>query len=77
MPIFSLLSPDCMLNDVWEYTELNRLIDIKKTFDTLEWQFLDSTLKYLNFGPKLSNWISAMYSVVERDDCFKGDLIIS
>ena len=61
-----------MLNDVIaEYTELNKipgimvLIDFEKAFDTLEWQFLHNTLKYLNFGPKLRNWFSVMYSDVE------------
>ena len=45
-----------------EYTELNKipgimvLIDFEKAFDTLE---------YLNFGPKLRNPISVMYSDVE------------
>ena len=60
-----------LLNDVMEYTELNKipgimvLIDFEKAFDTLEWQFLHNTLKYLNFGPNLRNWISVMYSDVE------------
>ena len=54
-----------------EYTEVNKilgimvLIDFEKAFDTLEWQFLHNTLKYLNFGPNLRNWISVMYSDVE------------
>ena len=60
-----------LLNDVMKYTELNKipgimvLIDFEKAFDTLEWQFLHNTLKYLNFGPNLRNWISVMYSDVE------------
>ena len=41
------------------------LIDFEKAFDTLEGQFLHNTLKYLNFGPNLRNWISVMYSDVE------------
>lgn len=39
--------------------------DFEKAFDTLEWHFLHNTLKYLNFGPNLRNWISVMYSDVE------------
>ena len=60
-----------LLNDIMEYTELNKipgimvLIDFEKAFDTLEWQFLHNTLKYLNFGPNLRNWISVMYSDLE------------
>ena len=41
------------------------LIDFEKAFDTLELQFLHNTLKYLNFGPNLRNWISVMYSDAE------------
>jgi len=54
-----------------EYTELKKipgimvLIDFLKAFDTLEWQFLHNTPKYLNFGPNLRNWISVIYSDVE------------
>ena len=53
------------------YTEQNKipgimvLIDFEKAFDTLEWHFLQNTLKYFNFGPNLRNWISVMYSDVE------------
>ena len=60
-----------LLNDIMEYTELNKipgimvLIDFEKAFDTLEWHFLQNTLKYFNFGPNLRNWISVMYSDVE------------
>ena len=62
-----------LLNDIMEYTELNKipgimvLIDFEKAFDTLEWQFLHNTLKYLNFGPNLRNWISVMYSDLEAE----------
>jgi len=59
-----------LLNDIMEYTELNKilgimvLIDFEKAFDTLEWHFLHihNTPKYLNFGLNLRNWISAVYS---------------
>ena len=60
-----------LLNDIMEYTELNKipgimvLIDFEKAFDTLEWHFLQNTLKHFNFGPNLRNWISVMYSDVE------------
>ena len=54
-----------------EYTELNKIpgimviIDFEKAFDTLEWHFLQNTLKYFNFVPNLRNWISVMYSDVQ------------
>ena len=50
-----------LLNDIMEYTELNKipgimvLIDFEKAFDTLEWHFLQNTLKYFNFGSNLRN----------------------
>ena len=53
------------------YTEQNKITgimvlrDFEKVFDTLEWHFLQNTLKYFNFGPNLRNWISVMYSDVE------------
>ena len=43
-----------LLNDIMEYTELNKipgimvLIDFEKAFDTLEWHFLQNTLKYFS-----------------------------
>ena len=54
-----------------EYTELNKipgimiLLDFEMAFDTLEWHFLQNTLKYFNFCPNLRNWISVMHSDVE------------
>ena len=44
-----------LLNDIMEYTELNKIpgimvfIDFEKAIDTLEWRFLQNTLKYFNF----------------------------
>ena len=44
-----------LLNDIMEYTELNKIpgimvfIDLEKAIDTLEWRFLQNTLKYFNF----------------------------
>ena len=60
-----------LLIDIMEYTELNEipgimiLIDFEKAFDTLEWHFLQNTLKYFNFGPSLRSWISVMCSEEE------------
>ena len=63
-----------LLDGIVEYTELNKilgimvLIDFEKAFDTLEWHFLHiyNTPKYLNFGPNLRNWISAVYSRMQN-----------
>ena len=61
-----------------EYTELNEipgimiLIDFEKAFDTLEWHFLQNTLKYFNFGPNLRSWISVMCSEEESGIIYGG-----
>ena len=45
-----------LLNDIMEYTELNKItgimvfIDFEKAIDTLEWRFLQNMLKYFNFA---------------------------
>ena len=60
-----------LLNDLMEFTELNKLpgillfIDFEKAFDTLEWPFIHHALKFLNFGPNICKWISVLYNEVE------------
>ena len=45
-----------LLNDLMEFTHSNKLpgillfIDFAKAFDTLEWPFIQHTLKFFNFG---------------------------
>ena len=59
------------LNDIMEYTEINKiplimvLIDFEKAYDTLEWQFIHNTLKFLTFGPSIRNWISVLYTDID------------
>ena len=37
-------------------------IDFEKAFDTLEWNFIEKTLRYYNFGDSLITWIKLFYN---------------
>jgi exonuclease III len=37
-------------------------LDFAKAFDTLKWDFIFNTLKYLNFGDKYIKWVKLLYS---------------
>ena len=53
-----------LLYDIMKYTEDNNIpgllmtIDFEKAFDTLEFDFIEKTLDYFNFGTTLKKWIS-------------------
>ena len=34
------------------------LLDFKKAFDTIEWDFINNCLKIHNFRPDIQNWFS-------------------
>ena len=36
-------------------------LDFEKAFDTVEWSFIQKTLKHFNFGPSTMNWIRLFY----------------
>jgi hypothetical protein len=46
-----------------EYAEENDipglflLIDFEKAFDSISWNFLNSILKFLNFGESIQKWV--------------------
>ena len=40
-------------------------VDFEKAFDSLEWDFIDNSLKSFNFGPNLIGWISIIYKDVQ------------
>ena len=54
-------------------------LDFEKVFDTVEWTFLQKTLKHFNFGPSIINWIKIFYNNIEScvlnngwsTNCFK------
>ena len=53
-----------------KYTEGNNIpgialfIDFKKAFNTIEWDFINSSLKKFNFGPDIQNWVKILYNNV-------------
>lgn len=37
-------------------------IDVEKAFDRVDWGFMQSTLEEIGLGPKMTNWIKALYN---------------
>ena len=60
---------DCVrtIADVMFYTKQENIggilmaVDFEKAFDSLNWKFLELTLKKFNFGPSLIQWIRTFY----------------
>jgi hypothetical protein len=51
-----------LIYDIMHFTEedipgLLLLLDFEKAFDTISWNFIQSTLNYFNFGPSIKEWI--------------------
>ena len=57
-----------LLNSILSYADVEKspgflfFIDFEKVFDTLEWPFIEKTLKYYNFGDSLILWIKLFYT---------------
>ena len=57
-----------LLNNILSYTDIENIpglllfIDFEKAFDTLEWSFIEKTLKYYNFGDSLVLWTKLFYT---------------
>jgi len=41
------------------------LIDYEKAFDSIEWGFIEKTLKYFQFGEQFIKWIKILYTDIE------------
>jgi len=41
------------------------VIDFRKAFDTVEWDFLIDSLNKFNFGPDFKNWVKIFYKNVK------------
>ena len=53
-------------------------VDFEKAFDSIEWSFIEKTLKYYNFGTSLVTWVKVFYTDINScvlnngwsSDCF-------
>ena len=61
--------------DMIEKSGLLLMLDFKKAFDSLEWNFLFKTLKLFNFGPSFIRWINTIYTLPEA--CIKNNGYLS
>ena len=59
------------IDDIMSYTNLKQLsgyillIDFEKAFDSIEWSFLQKSLKFFNFGQNFIRWIEILYTKIE------------
>ena len=57
-----------LLIDILDETKLQEipgillLLDFKNAFDTIEWSFIQQTLKIFNFGESVQQWVSTFYT---------------
>ena len=57
-----------LFNDITEQTELQDipgillLLDFRKAFDTIKWNFIQQSLSLFNFGPCLKQWVKTFYT---------------
>ena len=60
-----------LIDSVIRYTAAKNIpglllfLDLEKAFDTLEWTFIQKTLKYFGYGPQLLKWINIFYCNIE------------
>ncbi|RUA07179.1 MAG: hypothetical protein DSY43_00385 [Gammaproteobacteria bacterium] len=56
------------IDDVLDYTKTKHIdallvtIDFEKAFDSVNWDFLNKTLREFNFGPSLISWVETFYN---------------
>jgi len=59
------------LCDIIEYCKLTdtkgllMMVDFKKAFDSLDWNFIFKTLEKMNFGSSFINWVKLFYNDIE------------
>ena len=72
-----------LILDIMTYTEEKNLpgialfIDVRKAFDSIEWNFLTDTLKNFKFGPDIQNWVKLFYNNVTSCVLNNGHVQIS
>jgi hypothetical protein len=50
------------------------LLDFEKAFDSLNWSFIEYTLKSFNFGPNFIRWIKLLYKDISSSVCNNGHI---
>ena len=50
------------------------LLDFEKAFDSLEWNVIEKTLTFLNFGPNIIRWFKTLYNNVSSSIQNNGHL---
>ncbi len=76
-----------LIQDIMEYAERTKnegvlmLIDFKKAFDSVEWEYMFQTLNKFNFGPNFIAWIKTLYacptSVIKNNGWFSNEFSVS
>ena len=67
-----------LINDIMEQTKLQDipdillLLDFRKAFDTVEWDFIQQTLNLFNFGTFLKQWVKTLYTNTESSVLHNG-----
>ena len=57
-----------LLDSIINYTDTEQIpgllifVDFEKAFDSVEWSFIEKTLKYYNFGTSLIAWVKLFYT---------------
>ena len=57
-----------LIDSVINYTNTEKIpglllfVDFEKAFDSIEWSFIEKTLKYYNFGTSLVTWVKVFYT---------------
>ena len=61
--------------DKMEKSGVLLMLDFKKAFDSLEWNFLTKSLEYFNFGNSFIKWIETIYK--SPTACIKNNGFVS
>ena len=69
-----------MVSDLIENTKRDNIpdllvsLDFEKAFDSLEWNFIESTLIYFGFGESIINWSKTFYCDISSYIIYNGHL---
>ena len=57
-----------MISDMMSFTKVKNIpglvvfLDFEKAFDSIEWKYLQKSLKVFNFGPQSRKWVTVLYN---------------